>query len=189
MKTLQDHVLNYLESIEKDPKELHEVRVVSAPAEPEDRVARELELVFKTEWVTYTRVARFYINGGGMQYKSITQKTRLHVPLNEVPEDAGFYIGSEGPYTKHSRPYGMVYCAHYSGLLAHNVVHFPTSHVECAFYYVKGVGAVAGGKVMATEADLLAKYGMEGLEEMVGGCKFDFWDACREISGGNGAGQ
>ena len=189
MKTLNDHVMKYLETIGKDPEELREARVISAPTRPEDRMAWELELVFGNEWVTYTRVARFLMNGKGMQYKSITQKTRLWVPLGEVPEDGEFYIEAKGPYTKISLNDDQVYGMPDFHSESQDVMLSPNHLVECAFYYVKGVGAVAGEKVFAQETDLIDKFGPAILADLVGGCKFDFWDVCRELSGGNGKGQ
>ena len=117
----------------------------------------DVELVFGDEWVTYTRVAKFYHNG---THKSVTQKTRLWVPFSEVPTGAAFYADGNW-HTKTGR------C---------NIK--PWLYVEVPFYYSKGEGAIAGNVLWVPE-DL---FDSEQLDSLVHGCKFTLWATCYNIT-------
>lgn len=168
----------YVGSIGKAMDELKEVRIVGAPDSPTGPIAWDAELVFGNRWVSYTRVAKFWLNET-IHFKSITQKTRLHVPASEVPEGAQFYRGPRGPYIKSTTATGAV-----QGGEPATIEPAPWSTVECAFCYVRGEGAMAGEKIWVSEQALVAKVGQDGLERLVGGCKFDFWALCHELATG-----
>lgn len=179
VQMMESMIADYVAAIGKHPEELKEVRIVDAPDKPTGPIAWDVELVFGNQYVTYTRVARFWLNEH-IQYKSITQKTRLWVPAGEVPEGATFYLGWHGPFTKVTMPNGEVW-----GMRPHRNTPMEDDRlVECEFYHAKGEGAMAGGRLWVREADLLEKFGQESLERMVNGCKFDFWAVCHEMATG-----
>lgn len=162
---MESIIAKYVASIGKRPDELQEARIVRSPDNPTGPIAWDVHLVFGNRHVTYTRVAKFWLNEG-IHFKSITQKTRLHVPINEVPRGAQIYHGKVGPIRVAGPWKGDAHL------------------VECEFYYAKGEGAMAGGKLWVKEAELLDLFGAERLAELVGGCKFDFWAICHEMATG-----
>lgn len=183
VQTMEVIIADYVAAIGKHPEELKEVRIVDAPDKPTGPIAWDIELVFGNQWITYTRVARFWLNEG-IHFKSITQKTRLHVPVSEVPEGARFFRGEKGPYLKSTQEDGSIMGRHYAGLCGWDIELAPWSVVECEFYHAKGEGAMAGGRLWVREADLLERFGQEGLADLVGGCKFTYWATCHKMATG-----
>jgi len=131
-------------------------------------------------FVRYTRVFKMWFDDKmWFRTKSITMKTRLHVPVNEVPEGASVYFADDG-----SGPF-MVFPSGEIGLYAvadeHGIRRMltPDEKVAVEFYYAKGEGAMAGGVLFCTEQKLLEwcqeHYGEDDVSRLVGGCKFELW--------------
>lgn len=179
----------YLASIGKDRGELSGVRVKDVAR----REAVTFELDFTNEWgITYTRVARAWVDSNcNLKFKSITSKTRLHVPIKEVPVGAKVYLPhGSGPYSFTKDPDGIY------AIFAPEAREVETflSDDQCVsieFYYVRGVGMIAGGAEMAAACDIIPWAAKnvpwvesgKRIEHLVNGCKFSLWAACCALRG------
>jgi hypothetical protein len=183
MKTIQDVIQDYAAHIGKTSEEVKGFRLVYAPTQPTDPLHYAFELVCGDEFVTYTRFGQF--DPLKNQFLSITQKTRLWVPLNEVPDGAEFYTtDGQGPYIKEREQRGLVsaWAEQDNGCARTYTLFEAGATVECAFFYASGEGAVSGGKVVATERQLMEAG--HDIPTLVGGCKFDFWAIAQELGTG-----
>jgi len=184
MDTVQEHIDRYIKQREKDPKQVIAVRVVKSPTEF-GHLVWLVEIDVYNGFVTYTEVFHMKIVGGVMKYNTITMKTRLQVPIDEVPLGADVYLDDgHGPYTLFTfdvppkERTALFILRDDEGATRYLT---PGTYVSVAFYYVRGEGAVAGGRMLAgqdkimewiEQADLFG-----GLPRLVGGCKFEMWAA------------
>jgi hypothetical protein len=180
---LIDAIYDYVDEIGKKRSELADMRI--AESHVYNGPPRwEVQLVFQNEYVRYVRVALFQAEVITFRSKSVTRKTRLTVPIGEVPEGAEFYtVFGEGPLYKDTSPDGRI-----QGRRCHEHTVYldnmpKTKEVEVEFYYARGEGAIAGNELWVTESEL-AKVAGDNLAELVNGCKFDFWAKCHSMKTG-----
>ena len=186
MDLLQQYVDYYLMERDKDPNHIAAMRVTRQP-NGFDALWWEFEVDIDNSHVTYTEVFRVSLRNEPKEaaatrhWKTLTSKTRLHVPVSEVPDRAIVYTTEgEGPYRirHHDGISGLATTE--EGKVA-TAFRTPDEFVAVPFYYARGEGAMAGEKLLATEAEL-ERWAADnkilgGLNRLVGGCKFDLWAA------------
>jgi len=181
MDTLGDYTLAYLEERGKEIDGVRRQRIIDHPRSLNDPLVWVVEFDIFNGHVTYTEVARFAIMSGRVRHITITNRTRLHVPITEVPSGANIFVNGEGPYVLMA-PLdvgdGPLYFAVTPVGKDNDVkVLSPDTYVEVPFFYSRNEGAIAGGIVFVSEVTLYKWVADEkfigGLDRLVGGWKFE----------------
>ena len=186
MDLLEQYVDLYLKERDKDPLDVADMRVTRQP-NGFDALWWEFEVDIDNSYVTYTEVFRMSLRSepkglpATRHWKTLTSKTRLHVPVREVPDRAIVYTTEGvGPYQIHHHDGISGLAAIEKGSVA-TAFRTPDEFVSVPFYYARGEGTMAGEKLLAAEAEL-ERWAADneilgGLNRLVGGCKFDLWAA------------
>ena len=180
MDLLVKYVDAYLEKREKKPDQVAGLRVTRYP-KGFDALWWEFEVDIFNGHVTYTEVFRMRLDDGERHWKTMTSKTRLHVPVSEVPDRAIVYTAEGvGPYQIHHHD-GISALAAQEKCSVASAFRTPDEFVAVPFYFATGEGTMAGNRLLATKAEL-EKWAADneilgGLNKLVGGCKFDLWAA------------
>lgn len=189
MFELTDEMVSlYLSSIGKT-----RTQVVGFREIPLANNAIRLEVDIDNGHVKYTRVGYIWSNPSGeVGFKSITSKTRLHVPAAEVPRGAEVYlVDGTGPYLLDG-PNGdaEIFAAYKYGGDGYGALLNSDDMVSVEFYYCND-GSMAGGRLMCPHSDIVAwinslpdSGGDELVNRIVLGCKFDLWSLSYKLSTG-----
>lgn len=149
-------------------------------------MAWDIELDIFNGHITYTRIGMAYLTKQGvLSFKHITQRTRLWQPIEEVPVGARVYlVNGDGPFEN----FGQEDYDEDLYVLGNGHELTPLTvgeHVAVPFYYARGEGVIAGEELMCPEEALIkAGYGIEGLEDLVNGCKFTLWSVAYKLTTG-----